>query len=629
MQTMYPAQANSPSTELVTAIDATQDTITLADASIVLAAPNLLTIGTDEYTETILYTGKSGNDLTGVTRGFQGIAQSWVTGTKVARFLTAYDIDSMRENIIEVESIANSAETPLGAQAKVDTLAGIGNTKTVREVDDAVVQITAQLADTVLKPSQTTAEIQSALDTAVNVVFTAGTYKLNPLTIPSNVKSIKAYGNVKFIPGDLVPSVVATSWVTALNLSDAEINGIKFEADSDVYFQLKCLDLTLCTDTIVERVHAIKGGAFPIYGANCTDVTIRNCNVRNFLQRGIHFEGALQSDITIENNTVNGDGAVHCISAQLGTTIDVSNNKVRNSSVFGIGLYQVTNSVIRDNKTHNTGCEGVNTEDCNTNLIINNSCRWEIGSGTDFGISVYGNVSDEQFNIVANNIVVNSYKSGICLAGRVNFTHVTNNQVLNCNRGKVVDHCGILLYGTNCVKNKVTDNTITDTSGTLHEYGIGELDLGTGVPTLNEISGNRIEGFIKGDIKTTNTTTLVAMNSGDLGGFRTYNPSIVSTVGTITTASANGFYFQMGKIVFFYTTATITANGSGAGALTISLPFTPVVGGSGSGKELVTSGKALTVEIGTTIYAQVRTYDNEYPASNGSVIQISGMYQVA
>lgn len=104
MKTMYPAQANSPVTELATAINGVQTTITLVDASQVPAPPNLLTIGTDESAETILYTGKSGNDLTGVTRGFQVASNSWAAGTKVARNLTAYDIDAMRENIQSITS---------------------------------------------------------------------------------------------------------------------------------------------------------------------------------------------------------------------------------------------------------------------------------------------------------------------------------------------------------------------------------------------------------------------------------------------------------------------------------------------------------------------------------------------
>lgn len=108
MKTMYPAQVNSPGTELAAAIDATQDTIQVADGSVLPDAPNLLTIGTDEAAETILYTEKTGDELSGVTRGFQGTAQSWAMGTKVARYFTAYDHDAAIGNISELSAGLNA-----------------------------------------------------------------------------------------------------------------------------------------------------------------------------------------------------------------------------------------------------------------------------------------------------------------------------------------------------------------------------------------------------------------------------------------------------------------------------------------------------------------------------------------
>ncbi len=103
-QAMYAGVANSPQTELASAIDDTQNTIPLVDASMVPAAPNLATIGIDETAETVLYTGKSGNDLTGVTRGFEGAAKSWSAGAQVARNFTAYDHNSVKENVEDHET---------------------------------------------------------------------------------------------------------------------------------------------------------------------------------------------------------------------------------------------------------------------------------------------------------------------------------------------------------------------------------------------------------------------------------------------------------------------------------------------------------------------------------------------
>ncbi|SDD26602.1 hypothetical protein [Paenibacillus sp. cl123] len=71
---MYSAVVNSPQTELPSGINATQTTVPVVNASLLPPAPNLVTIGTDESAETILYTGISSNTLTGVTRAFQGQA---------------------------------------------------------------------------------------------------------------------------------------------------------------------------------------------------------------------------------------------------------------------------------------------------------------------------------------------------------------------------------------------------------------------------------------------------------------------------------------------------------------------------------------------------------------------------
>lgn len=103
LETMYLAAVNSRQTELATAIDDTQTSFTVLDGSVLPPAPNLLTLGTDESAETVLYTGKTGNEVTGITRGFESGAVSWAAGTKLARFFTAYDHDTFRENIADLD----------------------------------------------------------------------------------------------------------------------------------------------------------------------------------------------------------------------------------------------------------------------------------------------------------------------------------------------------------------------------------------------------------------------------------------------------------------------------------------------------------------------------------------------
>lgn len=101
MLTMYPGMVNSPITELAVAIDETQTTIEVIDGTKLPDAPNLAIIGLGEDAETILYTEKTGNILSGVTRGFQGVAKAWGQGTRIARFFTEYDQRAMMQNIQE------------------------------------------------------------------------------------------------------------------------------------------------------------------------------------------------------------------------------------------------------------------------------------------------------------------------------------------------------------------------------------------------------------------------------------------------------------------------------------------------------------------------------------------------
>ena len=74
----------SPVTYLSQAIDEIVTTVEVDNTAKLPVAPNIATIGAGEDSETIKYTGKVGNNLTGVTRGFEGEARSWNKGAPIA-----------------------------------------------------------------------------------------------------------------------------------------------------------------------------------------------------------------------------------------------------------------------------------------------------------------------------------------------------------------------------------------------------------------------------------------------------------------------------------------------------------------------------------------------------------------
>lgn len=103
MQEMYTATINSPSTELAIGIDNITTIIEINDSTAIPDFPNLLTIGYDTIDpETVRLINKWDNFIE-VERAFQGTAKTWDANTKIARVYTAYDHNSFRSNIIELQ----------------------------------------------------------------------------------------------------------------------------------------------------------------------------------------------------------------------------------------------------------------------------------------------------------------------------------------------------------------------------------------------------------------------------------------------------------------------------------------------------------------------------------------------
>ena len=122
MEIMYKGQVNSPQTNLVNDITAIQTTIEVVDASVLPTAPNILVIGGDTTTsETVYYASATGNVLT-VIRAYEGTAQIWASGVTIGRNFTAYDYNTLVDNVDEVNTTKiNTAQI---ANNLTETVAG-------------------------------------------------------------------------------------------------------------------------------------------------------------------------------------------------------------------------------------------------------------------------------------------------------------------------------------------------------------------------------------------------------------------------------------------------------------------------------------------------------------------------
>ena len=125
----------------------------------------------------------------------------------------------------------------------------------------------------------------------------------------------------------------------------------------------------------------------------------------------------------------------------------------------------------------------------------------------------------------------------------------------------------------------------------------------------------------------TNLTTSIN-NALSLGPWGTWSPTIGSGTGTITTVgTVVSRYAQAGKNVYFSLSITITTNGTGATSVTATLPVTAKAATAFSGREN-TAGKMLqgVVAAGSSSMP-IFNYDNTYPAANGYILLISGVYE--
>ena len=122
ISTMYSAKSGSPKTVLAADISSSATQMTVADPSVLPAAPNIAVLGSDSSAEVVSYSAKNGSTISGLVRGLGGsVASAWTADTIVARNFTSLDHDTFKLNIEALESSkANSAD--IGAVAGLDAI---------------------------------------------------------------------------------------------------------------------------------------------------------------------------------------------------------------------------------------------------------------------------------------------------------------------------------------------------------------------------------------------------------------------------------------------------------------------------------------------------------------------------
>lgn len=473
-----------------------------------------------------------------------------------------------------------------------------------------------------------TAAIQAALNSGKPAIyFPPGTYLTNALTIPATVKRFFGSGRGA---STLKPTGVlggSGKWITATSVSDLNIEDLTFEISSVTYAASPAVSLESSTNCHVQRCHFTQSGQIALNIDGCSDCIVDSCDIASYGLIGVFIQqtGGNSSRNTVSNCRIDGTGgASHAIQFKDGSHHKAIGNHCENTTQFGVNFFRVDNGIIACNTLVNTTIEGINLQDCLRIIIEGNTISYSGANGSDFGLSIYGDPAvpgDTAYCIVKGNRISNPGKSGIALARRVFDCVVEGNHVYQCNHLNEAQGAGIILYGPECERNLIKGNKLVGTGATM-KYGINEWNDGSGNPGFNTVIDNEAYNYATAETnRLTNNTHVWEL------GFKGHTPTISALAGTITASTAASKYQQRGNLVHFQVEATITNNGTGAGAVVISLPIS-AVRGQVSGREAGLTGSMITGDCSGASMV-VRTYNNAYPGGTGAVLKLSGTYEIS
>jgi hypothetical protein len=256
-------------------------------------------------------------------------------------------------------------------------------------------------------------------------------------------------------------------------------------------------------------------------------------------------------------------------------------------------------------------------------------------TGTDCGISVAGDTAAlTRYNLVANNVIVNAYASGLLCADFADNNTFAGNILKDCGvRGTAGGGSGTTIAGmgqytslaaADCSNNIFRGNKIAAVSGAV-SYGFAEFNSGAGATmTSNALLDNAWSG--------THTTPYLFVSStsyADDGTWRDGSITIASSIGTITAYTVTTAKFRRrGKTSFFRAIIVVTNNGTGAGGLDVFFP-TGIAAGTTSGVIVgrnSTSGVAI-IGLANGGGARMTTTAGAYPVAGGDTIAIEGCFE--
>jgi polygalacturonase len=342
-----------------------------------------------------------------------------------------------------------------------------------------------------------TTSIQTALDSGIKqLMIPEGIFLSGPLTVPATISLISGTGMLK-----ATGAITAfQAFIRAASNPGLTIRDITISVDRVTCGSNGSIDLFDCTSPVVQNVRFLNSGRYAVQIEGGIFITVEGCDIINFNQSAISAASA--AVVNIRNNRINGPGIVS------GSNIDilgcsdvfVTGNNSYGSTMWAVSFQNVAGGGILNNKLRETTAEALVVGAGSTDVdVAGNICKWTGGSSHDFGMSFGGTDATKITRRIAvhDNIVVDSYATGIAFAGWITDSTIADNMVIDCNQSNgALNGNGIEIAGTagdpdSCIRNTISGNVVKNVDTPFMRYGVAEYANAN----YNQVSNNFFKGI--------------------------------------------------------------------------------------------------------------------------------------
>lgn len=479
------------------------------------------------------------------------------------------------------------------------------------------------------------ATAQAAAVAAGVAVVVDGYLNVFPFASPAGLKQIRcrAGGRINILDSTYSPGqiLIDVSACPGIELKFMRVRAMHTCFDDSVVCTLEGVDEALVDDWRFEG-----SCAYGFMARKGLEIEIKGARFRGYnggVDVALYFDaynGALE-DCTVDAircRGIFGYGAV--ISGGRGHTISNGNTNGNVGASFPFCLAQCVNSSALNNKSVNSPYESCNFT--NTNYCLMDGARgtWDNSHGQDFAFSFHGSdpTIKSRHNRATNLHAVNSYKSAFGIADYAEYNEVCDSTFVNC--GVRSTAAGVLGGGSSGVVcytgmvgavawgNAFRGNNLSFETGSVLNVGTEE-----GSAAFTTFEDNNVVGSYTNRYVLASASALVFEKD-----WLAYTAVVTSKTGTLTTVgTVTAEYLRRGKMYQLLVTVPITANGSGGGAVVVSLPFATTRGAFG-GREDGLTGQSLNGKLLSNT-VEIRNDDNAYPGGSGALLIVEGLCKAA